>query len=347
MLPQTIFVTNKTNIRYLCGFSGSKGYLLLVNKKGFLFTDGRYSLEAAQSLSSKFEVVDASKGFEKTLRIFLKQRKLHSLGVEGEYISLKLWKTLKRAAKNVKLTDVGRLLDKKRIIKTSQERFNIEKSQEITEKIFARLKLLLKKGQSEKDIAWEITDIAHEFGAEKTSFEPIVAINEASAAPHHQNSDRCLKKGDMLLIDMGVIYKGYCSDMTRVLFTENPTPEQQKIYEIVLHAQEIAIKSMKAGMTGAQIDSLARRAIAASGFAKEFSHALGHGVGLDIHELPHLSQKYKEKIPAGAIITVEPGIYLPGKFGIRLEDMVAMGKKKAFNLTRAPKSIQHAVVRLK
>lgn len=347
MLSPAILVTNKTNIRYLCGFEGSHGYILLMGKKGFLFTDSRYLNEAKKSLPQNFRAIDSSDGFEKAWKKFLAEYRLKKIGIENSYVNLKFWKKLQKISKGTKLTDIGNALDKRRIIKTKDELEKITRSQKINEKVFYAIKRWLKPGISEKEIENKIEFLAREFGADKTAFTPIAAINEHSACPHHTNTNKRLKKGDMLLIDMGVVYQGYHSDMTRVLFTKTPTTEQQKIYGLTLKAQKTAIKKLRAGMTGKQIDSAARGVIKKAGFLKQFGHALGHGVGLDIHELPNLSKKYKDKIPAGAVITVEPGVYLPGKFGIRLEDMLVVNKKSARNLTRVPKSIQQSVIRLK
>lgn len=239
------------------------------------------------------------------------------------------------------------ITDKKRIIKKKHELDCIIRAQNITDKILIRLKKWLKQGVTEKDIEWEITKIAHELGAEALSFIPIVAINENSATPHHKNSNKKIKRGDIILIDMGVKVNGYCSDMSRMIFTKEPTKKQRAIYELVLKAQKMAISKIKAGVTGKKIDAVARDIITKAGYGKYFVHSLGHGVGLDIHELPKLSIKYEDKIPAGAVVTVEPGVYLPGKFGVRIEDMVVVGDKKVRNLTSSPKSIQSCVIRLK
>lgn len=359
MLPETILVTNKTNILYLSGFSGS-GYLVLHGKGGFLFTDGRYRILAEnevnggareggldQILPRGFKIIDTTAGFDDEWRNFLKKTHIRKIGIEGNVVTLRFFKQLKKLSRKVKLIDVKNELDKKRMVKKSHELNDIKRAQKITEKVFETLKKELKKGMTEKEIAWQIEVLAHEFGAEKMAFHPIVAINENSACPHHKNGNKRLNKGDILLIDMGVKYRGYCSDMTRMIFAGQPTEEQRKIYELVLGAQENAIKNLRAGISGKKADNFARNVIKKAGFEKQFSHSLGHGVGLDIHELPNLSQKYKEKIPGGSVVTIEPGVYLPGKFGVRIEDMVLVGKNGVKNLTKTPKSIQSCIVRLK
>lgn len=346
VLPKTILVTNKTNIRYLSGFSGTAGSLVIAGKRGWLFTDARYHLVAKKVLPRGFSLIDVTAGFEKPWRDFLKKYRVKRLGVEGSSVSLRFWKRLKKISPKVKLVDIGDALDERRIVKKPLELEKITRAQKITDEIFAALKKWLKPGVSEKTIAWKIESLAHDFGADDISFPPIIGINEHSASPHHQNTDRKLKRGDLILIDMGVIYEGYCSDMTRMLFTKKPSELETKIYNLVLEAQETAIKRLKAGMTGKQADAVSRSIIEKAGYGKYFGHSLGHGVGLDIHELPNLSQKYSKKIPAGSVVTVEPGVYLPGKFGVRLEDMVVVWEKGVRNITKSLKAIQKCVIRL-
>ncbi len=347
MFPRTILVTNKTNIRYFSGFSGTAGYLVMRGKRGFLFTDSRYHLVAKSVLPRGFRLIDITGGFEKPWRDFLKKHRVKQLGLEGGSVSLRFWKRLKKISPGAKLIDIAEALDEKRMVKKSFELAHIQRAQKITDQIFAALKRWLKAGVSEKAIAWKIESLAHDFGADDISFPPIIGINEHSASPHHQNTDRKLKKGDLILIDMGVIYQGYCSDMTRMLFTNAPASLQRKIYELVRRAQEAGIQKLKAGVTGKQADTFSRSIIKKAGYGENFGHSLGHGVGLDIHELPNLSEKYLGEIPAGCVVTVEPGIYLEGKFGVRLEDMVYVQKNGVVNLTHSPKAIQACTVRLK
>lgn len=341
---RTILVTNKTNIRYFSGFTGTAGYLVLRGKRGFLFTDARYHLVAKSVLPRGFRLIDITSGFEKPWRDFLKKYRTRKIGIEGGSMSFRFFKHLVKISKGVKLVNIGEQLSERRMIKKPLELKYITRAQKITDEIFSILKIWLKPGISEKAVAWKIESLAHDLGADDISFPPIIGINEHSASPHHQNTDRKLKRGDLILIDMGVIYKGYCSDMTRVLFTNMPTTEQKKIYELVKIAQETAEKGLRAGMTGKAADRLSRSVIEKASYGKFFGHSLGHGVGLDIHELPNLSQKYRGKIPVDSVVTVEPGIYLPGKFGVRLEDMVVVGKYGVRNLTKSPKAIQECMI---
>lgn len=314
------------------------------NGKGFLFTDARYHLVARGQIPESFEILDITKGFKKAWRSFLKTHKIKKVGFEGNSITLALWKNLKKISKGAKLIDVKNYLDEKRMVKKPLELYALKHAQKIAEEVFAKIKKRLRPGVTEKEVEWEIEKIAHDLGAQDLSFTPIVAFAEDSASPHNHNTDRKLKRGDLVLIDMGVRYNGFCSDMTRVIFTKQPTPEQRHVYGIVLAAQKTAIRNIKAGVTGRNMDKLARAVIKEEGYGKQFTHPLGHGVGLDIHELPSFTPKYKGKVPEGSVMTVEPGIYLPGKFGIRIEDMVLVTRKGNINLTKTPKDLKSCVI---
>lgn len=347
MTPRTIFITNKANIRYLSGFSGTAGYLVMHGKRGWLFTDARYHLLARRVLPKQFRLIDVTDGFEKAWKIFLKKYRLGKIGIEGGHVSMRFHTYLKKITRGAHLVDIGETLDERRMQKTKKEIAAIAKAQQITDQIFIALKKWISPGMSEKTVAWKVELLAREFGADGISFPPIVAFNENSASPHHHPTEKKIKRGAMVLFDMGVIYHGYCSDMTRVIFTKEPTAEQEKIYLLVKKAQKAAAKALRTGVTGAFADRAARKVIEDAGFGKQFGHSLGHGVGLEVHELPTLSQKYTKKIPERSVVTIEPGVYLPGKFGVRLEDMVLIGKTGIRNLTKSPKAIQDSIIRLK
>lgn len=345
MLPGTILVTNKSNIRYFSNFAGTAGHVILHKGRGFLFTDARYHLVAKAVLPPSYELIDTTDGFIEAWKMFLKHHKIRAVGFEGNDVTVHFFETLKKNSGGVKLIDVGDELSKKRMIKSNDEVKKIQRAQDITDSIFAILKRWLAPGVSEKEVAWKIECLAHQLGADGISFPAIVGINEHSAAPHHHAGEQKLKRGDMILIDMGVIYQGYCSDMTRVLFTKEPTKLQEEVYEVVRKAQEAAIKKLHAGVTGKEIDTVARGVITKAGYEKHFTHSLGHGVGLDVHELPNLSQRYTGRIPLKSVVTVEPGIYLEGKFGVRLEDMVVITTRGATNLTRSKKTLKECILR--
>ena len=273
----------------------------------------------------------------------LKKHKIERLGIEENHLTIARFKNFRRINRGlvVKFFNMLNEIEKIREIKNKQEITLITKSQRINEKVFAELKKHIEPSVTELELAWKIQELAHKHGADGLSFDPIIAFGSHSAIPHHLSSKTRLKKGDLILVDMGMKYQGYCSDMTRIIFTAPPTPKQKEIYELVLKAQKQAISKIKAGITGAQADTYARKIIEDAGYGEQYGHAGGHGVGLDIHEIPSLSDKYQENLKASSVITVEPGIYLPGEFGIRIEDMILVQKSGNKNLTLSPSKIPH------
>lgn len=347
MLPTTILITNKTNIAYFSHFRGTAGMVVLHKDKGFLLTDARYHVLAKKVLPSDFSLIDTTKGFDEAWQKILTRMKPDMIGYEGNHINVGLFERIKKLSNKIKLIDVTTSLDEMRMAKTEEEIRLIKKAQSITDQLFEILKKTIRAGMSEIDIGWEIRMRAHELGADDISFEPIVAINENAACPHHHPTHKKLKKGDRILIDMGIIYKGYCSDMTRMLFTKKPTSYEQKIYAIVWTAQQEGIKAIKSGIKGSDVDAVARKIIEQAGFGNYFTHSLGHGIGLDVHELPTLSHRYKQVLPEHSVVTVEPGIYIEGSIGIRLEDMVIVGENRAVNITKSAKDLESNTIRLR
>ncbi|MBT7736576.1 aminopeptidase P family protein, partial [Candidatus Peregrinibacteria bacterium] len=310
--PQASLITNKSNIAYLSGFTGSAGYMLLTKSTKYLFTDFRYIERAKNTIKKGIKTVDISKirknpeDIKKHWQSVLKKHRIKSIGVEEEDLTVTKYKNFKKLFPRVRLINISGKIEKKRELKNRTEIRLTAKSQQINEKVFLEIKKFvqreLKKSRlktlkiTELDLAWKIKQMGNEFGAEDVSFNPIVAFGKHSALPHHDPTKTKLKKGDIILIDMGMKYKGYCSDMTRMIFTEKPTPFQKEIYNTVLKAQETCINGLKAGISGAKADSLARKVIEAAAYGEQYGHSGGHGVGLDIHEIPNLAEKYKKKL---------------------------------------------------
>ena len=339
-------ITNKYNIRYLCGYTGTNGYILLSKKKTFFLTDTRYLSEAKNKFGQYFSIINLDKPLSEKILEITEKNKYTTLIFEEKDLKYAAWLNLKKALKKIKLKSRSDLIENIRICKSNEEIIIISRAQKITEKTFIALKNSLKQGQREKEIAWNLENIAHDFGADGLSFPPIIAIGKNSGTPHHQNSNQKLKKGDLILVDMGIKYRGYCTDMTRMIFTNNPTSRQAQIYNLVLSAQQAAIKTIKAGITGVKADKAAREIITRKGYGDNFLHSLGHGVGLQIQEAPTLSPLSKQKIPANSIVTVEPGIYLENEFGVRIEDMILVLPDGNKNLTTIPKSIESSIHKL-
>lgn len=355
-------ITNKTNVTYLSNFNGSSGFMLLTKNKKYLFTDFRYIERAKSIIKKDIELVNITrvwrnpKELKASWQKILSKHNIRILGVEESDLTVTRYKKYKKISKlkgkSPKFIDIADEITKIRAIKTPEEIKIIIKSQQINEQVFNEIKKIIqnwlksdqKKPLKESELAWTIKKLAHDFGAEDVSFDPIVGFGSHSARPHHEPDHTNLKKGDIVLIDMGVKYKGYCSDMTRMLFTSTPTPKQKEIYNLVLAAQENAIKKIKAGISGINADKLSRDLIDKAGYKEQYGHAGGHGIGLDIHEIPSLSSGYKGPLPENSIVTVEPGIYLEGEFGVRIEDMILVTKSGNKNLTKIPKKLEKIIL---
>ncbi|MDP9211865.1 MAG: aminopeptidase P family protein [bacterium] len=216
---------------------------------------------------------------------------------------------------------------------------NIIRAQRITERAFDDVLAMVRAGATERGIADSIRRRAKVRGASGLAFDPIVAAGAGAAEPHHQPTERRLRAGDLVVIDLGCRYGGYCADMTRTVAIGRPDAEQRKAYRLVLRAQEASIRTVRAGITGRELDATARDVIARGGYGKRFVHSLGHGIGRKVHQRPRISPNRSDRLAAGDVIAVEPGIYVPRRFGIRIEDMVLVTPHGARNLTRTPKRL--------
>jgi len=343
---EAYLVTDKININYLSNFTGSSGVLLLTKTKSYLLTDFRYEKVAKNQLPSKTELIITATPLE-DLQTLLKKNNITTVYFEENDLTYRKYQKFKKSLKKIKFLPAESPTLVNRVQKTPAEIKLIIKAQRIAEKTFKDVRKKIKIGQTEKEIAWEIEKMGRENGADDVSFPPIVAFGNNSSSPHHQNSSKKLKKGDLILIDMGLKYKAYCSDMTRILFTAPPTSKQRKIYQIVLKAQKEAIKKLKPGITGEKADKVARDIIAEAGYEKEFGHSLGHGIGLQVHEAPYLSTRYPKPIPNNSVVTVEPGIYLQNSFGIRIEDMVLVKHNKVESITKIPTKIENLILSIR
>ncbi len=337
---EAFLITSPANILYYTNFSGSNGQLLITPKKAFFFTDFRYKGLAKKNLPKDIQLKICVLGLVKTVEQLTNANSIKTLGFEQNDLTFGTYQAFQKNIPKLKLVPYSDLCAEPRMIKDDIELILLKKAQNIAEKVFLEVKKNLAVGKSEQELAWEIEKTGHDFGADTISFAPIVGFGPNSAIPHHQNSSKKLKKGDLILIDMGMKYQGYCSDMTRMIFTKKPTKLQHKIYSLVLEAQEKSISKLKAGVKGDEIDGVAREIIKKAGFGETFGHSLGHGIGLEVHEAPNLSQGYGKIIPENTIVTVEPGVYLENNFGVRIEDMLLVKRNKAINLTQIPKKIE-------
>lgn len=339
---EALFITNQNNIGYFCGFFNSEGVMLVTTEKAFLFVDFRY-IEAAKKKSSCCEVICFSKLGADLLKV-LKDNSVNKLYFEASDITVARFNSFKSLFKENKIEcNSSSTLDKAicnlRIIKDETEIDKIQKAQQITEKAYNEVLNFLKAGVSEKEIAARLEFLMKMNGAEDISFDLITITGKKTSLPHGVPSDDVVKEGDFFTFDIGAVYEGYHSDTTRTIAIGYATDEMQEIYSIVLKAQLAALEKIKSGVLCNEVDKTARDIIDNAGYGKFFGHSTGHGVGLDIHEAPNVSPKSDIQLEKGMIITDEPGIYLPEKFGVRIEDMVCVTEEGCKNFVSLPKEL--------
>ncbi len=331
-------ITFLPDIRWAVGFTGSNGILIVTGKEAHFVTDGRYTTQAAEEVTRAEIHITGHKMFE-----YIAEKGLLSQArtcvVQSDHMVVENLEQITGLFPDVQFLSMSKFLVKAVASKTEDEVERIRASQAITDSVFADLLPLLKPGVSELDLSAEIVYQHLKRGCEWMAFEPIVASGVRGALPHAAPTRKTIESGDMVVIDMGGVKEGYASDMTRTVAVGEPGDEARKVYQVVLNAQQAAIGVAKAGMTGRELDQVARKVIDDAGFGEAFSHSLGHGVGLQTHEWPSISSRTEDILPVGAAVTIEPGIYLPGKFGIRIEDIVVLSEDGCVNLTSSPKEL--------
>lgn len=331
-----LLVTQPHNRRYLSGFKAgdmniaeSSGALLIPRRgQPLLLTDFRYQLEA-ETEAVGFEVHIYKKGMLALLKDILAKHGLKKLAFESHYFLHQTSEKLAQMAKKigVELIATSGLVEHLRLCKSPTEMERIKAAVLLNEQVFQEVFNKLKPGMTERQVAIKIESLMREKGASGPSFDTIVASGSNGANPHAVPGDRPLAAGEPIIIDMGLILDGYCSDMTRTVVLGEPDAKTRKIFRLVRKAQQAGIKAIRAGIPGAEVDRAARQIITRGGYGAQFGHSLGHGVGLAVHEEPALSSRYKKNLKAGMVVTVEPGIYLPGWGGVRLENMVMVTEK--------------------
>ncbi|NPA95219.1 MAG: aminopeptidase P family protein [Thermodesulfobacteria bacterium] len=326
---QAVLVTCPENRYYLSGFwaedlglGESAGCLLITRNENLLLTDGRYKEQATKE-APLFQVQLYKKGLPALLKQLFRDLDIKRCGFEPPFLPVATYKKIKHAIVPATLVDFGDLIFKMRAIKDHEELAKIGRAQEVAEEVFADILPELKAGVTEREVAFLILKGLY-LKADGPSFPPIVASGPNAALPHAIPGNRELKAGEPIIIDMGARLDGYCSDMTRTMFIGEPDPYFKEIYNVVKDAQEAAQRFIRAGIRCKDADGAAREIIEQRGFGEYFVHSLGHGVGIAIHEAPAVSFRNRKLLRAGMVITVEPGIYIPGKGGVRLENMAVV-----------------------
>ena len=337
-----LLISQPENIRYLSGFAGSSGWLLISERNAILATDFRY-VEQAKTESPDFEIVQVKQELSNWLPSLVSDLAWHKLGFEADYVSYNSYQKLSEGiyTKHTKLELIptNGIVEQLRSIKEPEELEFILRAVEITVAAFEWVKEIIHPGMTEKETAWEIEKFLRQRGSEGTPFEIIVASGPNSALPHARPTEKTISSGEPVLIDMGTRINGYCSDFSRTLFLGKADKTFQEIYNIVFKAQASAIERIKSGMNASQADQFARSVIEQAGYGEAFGHGLGHGVGLATHECPTLNPSSSDSLADGMVFTIEPGIYLAGQGGVRIEDMVVLENGKVKMLTRAERDL--------
>ncbi len=339
-LPENVdaaLLTADHSRMYLSGFDASDDMIFVTRKGAYFLADFRY-IEAVKKNVLHMQAIMPEKSMVETVNDLIEQDGVKTVAFEDRETTVFMYEMLKKRI-NAELVPIGDLVEKLRYIKDEIEVENIKKAQAITDKTFAHMVEFIKPGMTEREVMMELQITQSKLGSEKDSFDPIVVSGKNSSLPHGVPTDKVIEEGDFLTMDFGAVINGYHSDMTRTVAIGEPTEEMRTVYNTVLKAQLNALDNIKAGLSGTRCDAFARDVIAEAGYGKNFGHSLGHSVGLLIHESPNFSPRSEAPIPVGSVVTVEPGIYLEDKFGVRIEDMVYVTENGVINLTNSPKEL--------
>ncbi len=336
-----VLLSCEANRLYGCGFhsSGNDGMALITENKNYYLTDFRY-IEAAEEKVTDAEIIMVSSGkdYYEQLNRIIAENNICRLGVEEDYVTVSQFSRFTTGL-NCKLVFGGKMLANSRQSKDQWEIEQMIKVQRISEAALKEVLNYVRPGVSEREIAARIMYLLLSKGAEDKSFDPIVVSGKNSSMPHGVPTDKLIEEGDFVTMDFGCKYNGYCSDMTRTVAVGYATDEMEKVYNIVLEAQLKGINAAKAGVSGAYVDGVAREVIKSYGYGDCFGHSFGHGVGIEIHEGPNLSLSNNSPLPVNAVVSAEPGIYIPGKFGVRIEDVLVLKENGNENITKADKKL--------
>jgi Xaa-Pro aminopeptidase len=331
-----LFVSDLVNVRYLTGFGGTNGACLVGGDELIFFTDFRYTERAEKEVGPEWERPEA----ERELVPQIVARMRGKVGFEDAKLSVRQLSRLEaEAGDDVDLVPGGELVEELRAVKEPEELERIAAAAELTDGVYTWALERGLAGKTERGVARACEARIRELGAEP-SFPPIVAAGENGALPHAEPGDREIGSGELVVFDMGALLDGYCSDCTRTYATGEPGEEAREVYELVLNAQNAALDAVRAGTGGKEVDAVPREMIDAAGHGERFGHGTGHGVGLEVHEGPRLATTSEDELAEGNVVTVEPGVYLPGKLGVRIEDLVVVTENGHRNLSGLPKDLQ-------
>lgn len=334
-----MFVRYSSNLRYISGYSGSNGITYITADKAWFFTDFRYKTQSAAEVNNMHIVVPIGKDLIQAMKDTRCVKSGSKIGFEGDRLSYSEVEKLKDVFPDCTFVSKPLLMEELASVKEPIELDYLREAARITDLAFEKLIPVLKPGISEKMVDAKLSYIMKELGADKDSFDSIIASGVNGARPHHSPTDKLLEKGDLVTIDFGALYMGYHADITRTVCLGKADARQREIYDIVLKAQLMSLEAIRPGKTGKDIDTISRDYISSKGYGENYGHGLGHGLGLEIHAEPRLSQAYDKILLENQVVTVEPGIYIPGWSGVRIEDDVIITRDGIENLTTATKDL--------
>lgn len=345
-----LLITDLINVRYLCGFTGSNGYLFVTQEHSRFLTDGRYTFQAAgQVQGAQVQICGSHKVVIDTLKDLAHDEGLKRVGYEGAHVTVlsrgQSWEPPPGLDKltlyfpEAELVPTQRVVEELRKVKDAGEIAAIKRAAVIGDQAFEYILGKIKPGVSERDLALDLEFYMRRQGAEAMSFEPIVAAAERSALPHAHPSDRLIERGRFVLLDFGCVVDGYCSDMTRTVVMGPLDERHKEIYELVAASQAAGLEAVGPGIACGAVDKVARTVIDRAGHAEAFMHGLGHGVGLEIHEAPSLKKDFSELLEPGHVVTVEPGVYFENWGGVRVEDLVVVTEDGIQFMSQAPREL--------
>ncbi len=345
-----VVVTHPSNRFWLSGYSGedippneSAGHLVIAHDVAYLVTS-RLNAEQARLEAPGFTVYDRERDFARADAVLLRELGARRIGFEDHAILYRDYRALQQElGDGVELVALETLIDDLRAVKSPDEIELIARAQALTDEAFMQVVPTIRPGQTEREIAWHLEQALRELGAEGLAFPIAVASGPNSALPHYRPTDRQVQHSEPIVIDMGATVSGYCADLTRTIWIGEAGEQLERVFNVVLAALEAAEVGIRAGMTGKEADALAREVIAAAGFGEAFTHSLGHGVGVRVHEAPSLSPRSERPLQVGNVVTIEPGIYIPGWGGVRIEDLAVVEEVGARIVTTVPKRIPVAV----
>ena len=333
-----MYVTNLTNVRYLTGFTGSAGSLLILEEAQHFFTDGRYIAQCKDQIKNCEVHIVGSVHYK-----YIADNKMipneSMIGFEGDHMNVSTYENIKQAMANITWTKISGTIEKIAAVKDMLEIDSLKTAIEITDEVFTKIIPELKEGAVERDIAAKISYLFKTNGAEGDSYESIIGSGWLGALPHARPTDKKFEKGDFVVMDFGALYNGYHADMTRTIVIGEASEKHREIYSTVLDSQLSGIKLAKAGVTGAEIDHACREVIIAAGYGDKFIHSTGHGIGLEVHTYPRISSLNKQPLLENYVVTIEPGIYIEGWGGVRIEDDCWIQKHQCIPLNKSTKEM--------